>query len=296
VRAAVDVIRPSADAKRIAVSVAVADVHLILADPGRLQQMFWNLLTNAVKFTPEGGHIGIAVSQRGSNVAIEVRDSGRGIDPVFLPHVFERFRQHDGSTTRHYGGLGLGLAIVRELAELHGGTVTATSEGLGKGACFTIELSWRSLISAATDQESLGSRLSPIPSNATSARLHGVRVLLIDDDPDSREIAALVLGDRGAQVDTAQSGKLALIQLATQLPDVIVCDIGMPEMDGYELMRQVRALPPGAGGGIPAIALTGYVREQDVRIAFAAGFQHHIPKPVDFAALVDAIARLRERA
>jgi len=287
-RAAIDVVHAAAAAKRIELSVSLGDVHMIMADPARVQQMFWNVLSNAVKFTPVGGRIAVTVSQRGSNVAIEVRDTGCGIDAAFLPHVFERFRQHDGSTTRRYGGLGLGVAIVRQIAALHGGTVTAESAGPGKGSCFTIELAWSAEPAAGT--KSAVPAVSP--ARLTSLQLRGVRVMVVDDDTDARELTALALEGLGAHVSVLESGELALAALRSQQPDVIVCDIGMPDMDGYEFIRRLRLLPPTAGGGTPAIAVTGFVGQGDVRAAFSAGFQLHVKKPVELAALAEAISWL----
>ncbi|MDQ3031718.1 MAG: ATP-binding protein [Myxococcota bacterium] len=290
VYAAVDVVRAAADAKRIAIRVVLDDVHVIPADPGRVQQMIWNLLSNAVKFTPEGGHIDVAVVQRGPSVAVEVRDSGRGIERAFLPHVFERFRQHDGSITRKHGGLGLGLAIVRQLAELHGGTATAASDGPGEGSCFTVELPSRAIA-----DESASSRRDSMLAGTSSLVLQGLVVLVVDDDEDARELESAMLEERGAKVVCARSGERGLVELESLRPDVVVCDIGMPDMDGYEFMRRVRRLAPTAGGGTPAIAVTGYVRTEDKRAAFAAGFQLHVEKPVNVAELADAITRLSGR-
>jgi CheY-like chemotaxis protein len=209
-----------------------------------------------------------------------VRDNGKGIDAAFLPYVFDYFRQEDGTTTRKFGGLGLGLAIVRHLVELHGGTVQVESLGFGQGATFTVRLPLLPVQPAA----------NPLPPAAASLSLQGVSVLITDDDPDSCELIAVVLEQSGARVTTVASAQAALSALIQAPPDLLISDIGMPEMDGYMLIQQVRALPADRGGKVPAIALTAYASEFDQQKALAAGFQSHLPKPVDAEALVRAVA------
>ena len=278
--AALDSARPAAEAKGLSVEVALdSPLPRLSADPNRLQQIFWNLLSNAIKFTARGGAVRLAATRGNSHVHIRVADTGIGIGPSFLPHVFERFRQRDSSTTRAYGGLGLGLALVRELVELHGGRVSAESAGEGQGAAFTVELP---VGSAPADA---------VPAGAGDGReridLAGVRVLFVDDEADSRELASTVLGTSGAEVVTVASGYEALGELSRAVPDVLISDIAMPDVDGYQLMRSVRErrLP------VPAIALTALGRDEDRSEALAAGYEMYLTKPVQPADLVAAVAR-----
>ena len=260
--------------------------------------MVWNLLSNAVKFTPAGGQVSIQLECVGEEAVgvgpkpsppshpsaqITVTDNGQGIAPEFLPYVFDYFRQADGATTRKFGGLGLGLAIVRHLVELHGGTVRADSPGEGLGATFTIRLPLLQSPLETNPQER-----SPQPS----LNLSGVRLLVVDDEPDTRELVKFVLEQQGAQVMAATTAHEALLLLPQAKPDVLLSDIGMPEMDGYMLIRQVRTLAPEAGGGIPAIALTAYAGDTNQQQVLAAGFQKHISKPIEPEELVRAIAEL----
>jgi PAS domain S-box-containing protein len=294
VRQAIEVVRPAADAKSIALGVIAEERSMVSADPARLQQVVWNLVSNAVKFTPERGRIDVEVRHRGASVVLEVRDTGMGIELAFLPYVFERFTQHDGSSTRRYGGLGLGLAIVRHLVELHGGTVTAESEGPERGATFRVELraSPSDVAPAPREQPSFPPSALPLQPPAD---LRGVTVLLVDDDRDAREIVAATLRDDGAEVFAMTGADEALGALSAVRPDVVICDIAMPGTDGYTFMRCVRALAPNEGGSTPAIAVTGYARSEDMRRAFAAGYQVHLSKPVDLAALERAVASLLDR-
>jgi PAS domain S-box-containing protein len=292
VRDAMEVVRPSADAKMIAtVLQAPPEPCMLVADPERLQQVVWNLLSNAVKFTDAEGTVTATVSCDGPRVTLEVTDTGRGIAPKFLPLVFERFKQADGTTTRRVGGLGLGLAIVRHIVELHGGHVRAASDGPGRGATFTVTLPVRAV--RAERQDAAGSvrpatqALGPQPSS-----LRGVRVLVVDDEPDARDLVFTVLELAGATVETAASAAEALAMLRRAPPDVLVSDLGMPDEDGFELMRQVRALDPVRGGTVPAIALSAYTRGEDKTRAAVAGFDFHVSKPVSADDLVAAIARL----
>lgn len=284
IEAAVDTVRPSAVAKDVSVQVGIdPDTSIIVrGDAARLQQIVWNLLSNAVKFTPAGGRVHVELRHTGPWVELVVRDTGEGVATDFLPHMFERFRQSDSRPSRRHGGLGLGLAIVRHLAEAHGGTVGAASEGVGRGAVFTITL----------PIESIGHRPAqapPAPSVEAPvlARRH---VLVVDDEADARDLTGLILTARGAAVTAVGSAGEALHRLHTQHFDALVADIGMPDEDGYVLIRAVRALPPEEGGVIPAVALTAYATLHDRDEALRAGYDWHVPKPADPKELVAAVA------
>ncbi len=288
--AALETVRPAAEAKGVELRATLdPTAGPVSGDAGRLQQVVWNLLTNAIKYTPRGGHVETRLERAGSQVTIIVRDTGEGISADFLPYVFTRFRQADGTTTRQHGGLGLGLAIVRHLVEAHGGRVRAASEGAGQGATFTVTLPLMILRSAdfGLRNEDTVDEQSTIPT--------GLRVLVVDDDQDSRELLRLWLTESGAEVKVSATAREALDLMEQWQPEVLVSDIGMPDEDGYELMRQVRALPAERGGQVPAVALTGYARLEDQRRALAAGYQIFVPKPVDLPGLVAAIARLAGR-
>ncbi len=287
-RAAIDVVRPAADAKAILLEfVAEPGLGAISADSARLHQVVWNLLSNAVKFTPQGGKIDVYVKQDGSQAKVTVRDSGEGIDPEFLPSVFDRFRQADSSTTRNFGGLGLGLAVVRHLVELHGGTVSAESEGIGKGATFSVTFP------LLTDRDHPVNLTHNRDTNSPGVRsLDGLRVLLVDDEPEARSIIGTIIRRAGAEVKTCSSASEGLPKLVGWLPDVILSDIAMPDEDGYSFMRKVRSLPRSQGGETPAAALTAYAREEDRTQARAAGYQVHISKPIDASHLINVVARL----
>ena len=297
--AAVATVRPTAEAKEIALVAQIDERHCpISGDVNRLQQVMWNLLTNAIKFTPRGGRVTLAVDcPRGAQtVQIVVSDSGQGITPDFLPHVFDRFRQADASTTRRHGGLGIGLAIVKHLVEMHGGAVTAASEGAGKGATFTIALPLASVPTERPPDGLPSLRSLAFVDVQAEATLAGVKVLVIDDEPDARDLASHVLGGRGASVTMASSAAEALGALATSGPfDVVVSDIGLPGEDGYELIRQVRALDAAAGGKVPAIALTAYARAEDRTRAILAGYQVHLTKPIEPSELLANVASLAGR-
>ena len=288
----VETIRPSADAKSLELTVESSEYQPVPVegDAERLQQVLLNLLTNAVKFTPDGGKIGIGLKRVGSNVLIEVSDTGQGINPQFLPYVFERFRQADSTYTRRIGGLGLGLAIVRHLVELHGGTVTAHSEGKDRGSVFSITLpiAETKRFTPVTN----GNKSSDI-SPELSAKVSGMSILLVEDDKDSRDMLEVALSIHGVKIESAESAREALEKLRKTVPDVLVSDIGLPGEDGYDLIRQVRNLPPKEGGATPAIALTGYVSVQDRKLALDAGYQDHIPKPVNPNILLELLAGLR---
>jgi PAS domain S-box-containing protein len=267
----------------------------ILGDPGRLQQVLWNLLSNAVKFTPAGGRVFVRLDRSTSHARILVGDTGQGIQPSFLPYVFDRFRQAETSAARAHGGLGLGLAIVRHLVELHGGTVEAHSEGEGRGATFTVLLPVQSHLpeSRSPLPESMWAEGSPVGMKGESLpALDGITVLIVDDDGDTRALLRTMLEGCGATVRAAGSAREALSAISSATPDVLICDIGMPGQDGYELIRQVRQLPGTPRGPIPAVALTAYARREDAGRAIEAGYQLHLAKPVDPLALAQVVAAL----
>ncbi|HLV65318.1 MAG TPA: ATP-binding protein [Polyangiaceae bacterium] len=291
-RDAMDVVRPSAQAKRIELELdARGEFCPLVADPERLQQVVWNLLSNAVKFTGPNGRVRVEIRQERSNVVLRVSDTGAGIDPSFLPHVFDRFKQADSSTTRRVGGLGLGLALVRHIVELHGGDVSAESEGPGKGATFIVRLPVRALLPRVAVEPTAPSSLPP-SERRQRASLNGLRLLVVDDDPDARELLKMVLTHAGAEVETAGSASEGLLALQRFRPHVLVSDIGMPEEDGYSFITRARALAPSQGGGIPSIALTAYTRAEDRTKALAAGFTTHVGKPVNPDDLISAVANL----
>jgi len=288
---ALETMRLAAETKLIQVStVFEPDVGQVMGDLTRLQQVVWNLLSNALKFTPKGGKIEVRLEQADGHAQIIVSDTGKGISPEFLPFVFDYFRQADSTSTRNFGGLGLGLAIVRNIVEIHGGIVKAKSEGEGKGAIFSVILPLLPDESASLTNEQNDPKF--ITSN--SLPLNGIRVLVVDDDTDSRDIIAFVLEQDGAFVIAVSSAYEALETLAEIKPDVLVSDIGMPEMDGYMLIHQVRTLIPEQGGRIPAIALTAFARNDDQQEALKAGFQMHLSKPVNPEELIAAITRIVE--
>jgi PAS domain S-box-containing protein len=300
IEAALDVMRPAAEAKEIELQVDLdPTVGEVYCDPSRMQQVVWNLLSNAVKFTPKGGRVRLRLEKVNSHARITVSDTGKGISPKFLPHVFERFSQADGSTQRAHSGLGLGLAIVRHLMELQGGTAHADSSGEGQGATFTIELPLSPIKPAAPDSNRVNFVVDKMFASEHAISLEGVRVLVVDDESDARELLTVILGQCSAQVTAVSAGAEALAVLAGgiegKLPDVIVSDIGMAGEDGYALIRKVRALAPENGGRIPAIALTGYARAEDRVRALAEGFQTHVPKPVESVELITVIASLTGR-
>ncbi len=293
ITAAVESMLPAAQAKSIELATLLdSESNVFRGDFARLQQVVCNLLSNAIKFTMRGGRIEVRLQRQGDVAELTVADSGQGIKPEFLPHVFDRFRQEDGSISRRHGGLGLGLAIVRYLIEMHGGTVEAASDGEGQGATFTIRLPVR---------EADGAVESVAQSPAAGARgtqLEGLHVLVVDDDPGARELLANMLQGYGARVSLASSGPVALTLLFEQRPHVVLADIGMPEMDGYALIEQVRALDPHLGGRIPAVAVTAHASAQDRLRALHAGFQNHVAKPVEpeeLAAVIKSVAA-NERA
>lgn len=290
--AALDSVSPAAAAKGIAIERLLDDVEPVTGDKDRLQQVIWNLLSNAVKFTPRDGRVTVRLGRRAGDVIISVEDSGIGISPEFLPYVFDRFSQADGSATRRHGGLGLGMAIVRHLVELHGGTVTARSEGENRGATFTALLPIRMETADPGDAEAFQPALYEEPSPDGVPNLAGVGVLVVDEDTDSRQFLCALLDEHGAKVEGAASMDEALETFGRIRPDVLVSDIAMPGQDGYDLIRRVRALSEGEGGRTPAVALTAYVREEDAQAALAAGYHRHLRKPVVVSELIAAVAEL----
>ena len=295
IRAAVDSVQPAAEAKDVHLEM-ILDVKgdRIVGDADRLQQVVWNLLSNAVKFTPKGGRVQIKLQCVASHAQIVISDTGIGISSEFLPHVFELFRQADGSITKPQGGLGLGLAIARKLVEMHGGTLSAASAGEGQGASFTVSIPMlavqttsRTIVDLAANATSHSKSYDAEPTS-----LSGVRILAVDDEVDTRDMIKAVLEEFGANVLTAGSAKEALEALPGWKPDVLICDIGMPHEDGYALIRKVRETEAKQGGNTPAIALTGYARIEDRMRALAAGFQMFIPKPVEANELTTTVANL----
>ncbi|MBW4564648.1 MAG: PAS domain-containing protein [Mojavia pulchra JT2-VF2] len=289
ISAAVETVRLAAEAKNIGI---VLDFHPAIApvsgDAARLQQVVWNLLTNAVKFTPHKGQVSVELRQLDGLAQIRVIDTGKGINPQFLPHVFEYFRQEDGSTTRKFGGLGLGLAIARQIVQMHGGTVQADSHGVGQGATFIVQL--------PTMQQTSPIAPQPIQTQADAGLpLAGIQILLVDDEPDTREFQAFVLSQSGARVRAVASGFEALQALEQSTPDVLVSDVGMAQMDGYMLIEQIRCLPPHRGGKIRAIALTAYAMDFERQKALQSGFQAHITKPVEPEMLVKAVINVLQQ-
>jgi PAS domain S-box-containing protein len=300
VESSIEAIRTTLETKEITLEKELdLRVGLVLADPSRLQQILWNLLSNAVKFTPKRGHIQVRVTREGASAAISVKDDGKGITEEFLPYVFERFRQADGSLTRKYGGLGLGLAIARHLTELHGGTIEVESAGENKGSVFTVKLP---LLSEWISERPTG-EVVRFPSAAApeaappelSIALKGLRILVVDDEPGSRELLLTLLGHCGAEVETGSSASQALAEVTRFKPDVLISDIEMPEQDGYSLVRQLRLLEDNLGQRIPAVALTAHARTEDRMQALAAGFDTHVCKPVEPAELVTVVASLARR-
>ncbi|MHC0062139.1 PAS domain S-box protein [Nostoc sp. UIC 10890] len=288
VEAALETVKLAAEAKSIQIqTIFDANLGQVMGDPNRLQQVVWNLLSNAVKFTPTGGRVEIRLMEAGNQVQIQVSDTGKGISPDFLPYVFDYFRQADGTTTRTFGGLGLGLAIVRKVVEMHGGKVQAESSGEESGATFTVDLPLLVRNEQVWRQENQSSDCQP-----ESSLFSDTQVLVVDDEPDIRDLVTFILQDYGVEVTAVASAQEALQALSESIPDVLISDIGMPKTDGYMLMREVRSRSPQQGGSVPAIALTAYAGEMNQQQALAAGFQMHISKPVDPDVLVKAIADL----
>ncbi len=297
VEASLEAARPAAAAKEIRLEQEIDPLAgQVSGDNDRLQQVVGNLLGNAIKFTPKGGRVKVCLRRLEQQVEVVVEDSGVGIAPEYLPRLFERFRHPDASTTRPHGGIGLGLAIVRHLVELHGGHVEASSKGRGQGATFRVTLPMLGMRGSvlgsrpgAADERPARGRAGALPS------LDGIRVLVVDDEKDARDVIIAILEQRGARTFEASSVEEALAMIERERPDVLVSDIGLPEEDGYSLMRRIRALPRELGGGIPAAALTAYARTEDRMQALLAGFQIHVPKPVQPAELIAVVSSLAAR-
>ncbi|HYP97824.1 MAG TPA: ATP-binding protein [Polyangiaceae bacterium] len=296
VRNAIDAIAPAAEAKRVRVET-VLDPHAgpISGDPERLQQVLWNLLSNAVKFTKRDGKVQVRLERVNSHLEVIVSDTGIGIAPEFLPHVFERFRQAEGGTTRERGGLGLGLSIARQLAEMHGGTIDVSSPGLGQGATFCVTLPLMSVQPIREEGARVHPRSPSNPEKVADAPLHGIHVLAVDDEPDALALIGTVLESAGARVTAAPSAEDALNQLLPDMPDVVITDLGMPKMDGFALIEQLRHHASAKVREVPAAALTAYARSEDRVRALRAGFQIHLAKPIDPAELITTIASLAKR-
>ena len=298
ITAAIDVVRPAAKAKGVDLRLgADACIGEIEADPDRLQQVVWNLLSNAVKFTDTGGSVEVKLECTDQNAQVTVRDTGAGITPEFLPHVFERFRQADGSFTRRHGGLGLGLAIVRHLVEMHGGTVEVESAGEGSGACFRVRLPLKQSRGLDNLQQSEAARTLAYSTqystpNSRQSIVEGLRVVIVDDDADNREAVLVMLEQHGAKVLACSSAAEAIELLQRYRPDILVSDIAMPDEDGYSLINKVRALSTDLGGRVPAVALTAHVRAEDRSRALSAGYQAFLSKPVEVDELLMSIATL----
>ncbi len=290
---AIDSLRPAAESKGIELALMLDNsAGTIIGDPDRLQQIAWNLVSNAIKFTPSGGRVEIVLQREGGHVQFEVKDNGIGIDPAFLPNVFERFRQADSSITRNYTGLGLGLAIVRHLVEMHGGTTEAQSKGLGHGASFKVRIpiANRSERPAGVHALPQTTTITSEPGTNSFPFLEGIRVLIVDDNADTCRLLETLFSKCDAHVKTAHSAREALQIIAKWPPNILLCDIGMPEEDGYSLLKEIRKA--STADEIPAIALTGYARSEDRDQALAAGFQMHLAKPIDPAALLIAVESL----
>ena len=299
IESAIESVQLAAEAKSIRLhSVLDSEAGPLLGDADRLQQVVWNLLSNALKFTPKDGRVQISLQRVNSHVEITVSDTGAGISSDFLPFVFDRFSQHDSTTTRSYGGLGLGLAIVRQLVELHGGTVTVVSPGIGQGTTFTVKLPVMIIHLPPSDPEPLNSLVEPNGRFQASPTLEGLRILVVEDEADALELLSTILEKYGADVIAVASVKEALTIIETASDrslDVLVSDIGMPDEDGYSLIRKLRQLEAQRGGRLPAIALTAYARNDDRQQALLTGFQMHLTKPVDAAELVAVVASLTGR-
>jgi PAS domain S-box-containing protein len=291
--AAIDGLRPAAEAKKIHLQLQLdSAAGQVSGDPDRMQQVAWNIISNAIKFTPEGGRVSVSLDRVDSQVDVTVRDTGKGIAKDFLPRVFDRFRQADATTTRAFGGLGLGLSIVRQLVELHGGTVRVDSEGEGLGSTFTVSLPLMATRGAVSDTGSAQQTEFRPAEFECPPELHDLRVLVVDDEVETLELLQFILGSCGARVSTARSAAVALGAIGAKVFDVLICDIGMPDEDGYSLIAKVRALGKERGGNVPAAALTAYVGEEDRIRVLQSGFQIHVPKPIRPSELIAVVANL----
>lgn len=292
----IESMRPAAEARNINLqTIFDSRTGAISGDPDRLQQIIWNLLTNAIKFTPQSGYVQVRLEITASHVEIKIADMGQGIAPDLLPHIFDRFRQSDSTSTRRHGGLGLGLAIVRQLVELHGGTVTAMSPGVGKGATFKVKFPLLSVYNEPEDLEMTRPLQGSKTLGDSERSLADLRVLVVDDEPDARALIEAVLKGQGAEVVSVGTAVEALTEMEQGRFNVLVSDIGMPLMDGYALINKIRQLPAEQGGRIPAAALTAYAGSEDQARALAAGYQIHLPKPVEPTELTTVVAKLAER-
>ena len=297
VEAALDALRPTADVKGIRLQTRFEPEEcLVRGDPNRLRQVIWNLLSNAIKFTRRGGSVNLQLKCVEGTARLTVSDTGEGIAAEFLPYVFDRFRQAEGSISRKQGGLGLGLAVVRHLVELHGGTISAESEGIDHGSVFTVDLPLAQERRDPARAEERRREVERRRSRSGAIRLDGIHILLVEDDDDSRKLLGTMLKRYGATVTSTKSAAEALNVFSDEVPDVMVSDIGMPDEDGYQLMRKIRARPAELGGLVPAIALTGYASRKDRERALAAGYQQHMAKPIEQADIIAAIAVLVGRA
>jgi PAS domain S-box-containing protein len=293
VEAAIDALRPTADVKGIQLRTESLSADcLVKGDPNRLRQVIWNLLSNAIKFTQRGGVVAIKLKCVGGTVRLSVADTGDGISAEFLPYVFDRFRQAEASISRKQGGLGLGLAVVRHLVELHGGGISAESSGLGQGSLFTVDLPLAEERRDPARAEERRREVERRRNRRGSVRLDGVHVMLVEDDEDSRKLLSTMLKRYGARVTATKSAAEAFRAIASDTPDILISDIGMPDEDGYEFIRKLRALPPDKGGHTPAIALTGYASRKDRERALESGYQQHMAKPIEQADMIAAIAAL----
>ncbi|HET6861569.1 MAG TPA: ATP-binding protein, partial [Pyrinomonadaceae bacterium] len=289
---AVNVVRPTADAKSIKIECELSRIAAVVSgDANRLQQVVWNLLSNAVKFTNSGGRVNVKLSQENASVMVSVSDTGQGIRREFLPYVFDRFRQADSTTTRQHGGLGLGLAIARHLIEIHGGTITAESEGAGKGATFVITLPW---MESATNQAEFQTAGNVRPTKAPML-LAGVCVLVVDDDEDTLQLMATALTSRQAKVVAVSSAGEAIRAIEVNRPDVLISDIAMPGEDGYGLIERIRTMEQDYAASIPAVAITAYAKEEDRERALSSGFQLYLAKPVELTELISVVAQAARR-
>lgn len=293
VRAAMQTVRPQADAKNLAVTLQCEQSPMVTGDAARLEQLVTNLLVNAIKFTPNGGRISVVTRQTADQAIIEISDTGDGIAPDFMPQLFSRFRQHDSSNKRRHGGLGLGLSIAAELARLQGGSIQASSPGLGLGATFTVSLP----VAAANASTTYSAASDAANAAAVEAKpLKGLSIMLIDDEADVRDAVSQLLTQFGVEVTALASGADVAQTLADKRPDLMLIDIGMPVEDGYSLIRRIRKLPRHSGGDVPAISLTAHAREEDRARALQAGFQQHLPKPIDVARLTRTIVETIQHA
>jgi signal transduction histidine kinase/AmiR/NasT family two-component response regulator len=285
---AIEALRPTAQARKVRIRQTIErNLGSVLGDPARLRQVVWNLLSNAIKFSSRGGLVVLTARRVDASLEISVKDRGQGISPEFLPYVFERFRQADMTTTRMHGGLGLGLAIVRQLVELHSGTVTVESPGHGLGATFTVRLPMLPVPQSARAES------GELNSDALGLHdLNGLKVMVVDDEIDTCDLLKTVLSKQGARVTTAQSATAALKLISKTKPDLLISDVAMPGTDGYEFMRRIRSLPKELGGAVPAVALTAYAREQDRKRALSAGYQMHLTKPIEVAELSATLVHL----